>query len=242
MTLTTIFTLFYSVFTLVGSVLGLGPPFTGDEFVKLKELPPMSVIARSSGSLSLACSCAGKPTPQVAWYKDGVKISGTEGSPGGLGEAWARLSVPCATAEHAGVYQCVGEAAGRQVSTSTKVDVVGHPHGGAGCLPRGHIGSAPKISGWYNAVMIQSGKTARLACDVDESAGKLNVVWRDGMGEKVEPSESIHFKGTDLIISEVNWSHMGRFTCTVENGFGVDMISTFLYPLAPALTDLDTYV
>ena len=25
-----------------------------------------------------------------------------------------------------------------------------------------------------------------------------------------------------------------RFTCTAQNGFGVDMVSTFLYPLAPA--------
>merc|ERR1719167_538378 len=157
MSLTTSFALFYSLPCLFVSVLGLGPPFTGDEFVKLKELPPMSVIARSSGSLSLTCSCAGNPTPQVAWFKDGVKLSGTEGSPGGLGESWAGLNVPCLTGEHAGVYQCVGEAAGRQVSTSTKVDVVGHSHaavgggGGAGCLPRGHgVGGAPKISGWYN--------------------------------------------------------------------------------------------
>ncbi len=29
-----------------------------------------------------------------------------------------------------------------------------------------------------------------------------------------------------------------RFTCTVQNGFGVDMISTFLYPLAPSFPDI----
>ena len=27
---------------------------------------------------------------------------------------------------------------------------------------------------------------------------------------------------------------ISRFTCTAHNGFGVDMVSTFLYPLAPA--------
>jgi len=35
-------------------------------------------------------------------------------------------------------------------------------------------------------------------------------------------------------ISEASWADMGRFTCTVQNGFGVDMVSSFLYPLAPA--------
>ena len=28
-----------------------------------------------------------------------------------------------------------------------------------------------------------------------------------------------------------------RFTCTAQNGFGVDMVSSFLYPLAPAFYD-----
>ena len=40
--------------------------------------------------------------------------------------------------------------------------------------------------------------------------------------------------GTDLVITGANWADMGRFTCTAQNGFGVDMISSFLYPLAPA--------
>merc|ERR1712198_82599 len=218
------------VHTLLISVLGLGPPFTGDEFIKLKEIPPMALVARNSGSVTLTCSAAGNPTPAVAWYKDGVKVSGTQGSQGGLGETWSKLSLSCISADDAGIYECVGESAGRQVSSSTKVEVVGHPH--SGCLPRGHGGSAPKITGWYNTIMLQSGKSARLACNIDESVGKVNVIWRDGMGKQVQESETVRIKGTDLIISDVNWSHMGRFTCTTQNGFGVDMISTFLYPLA----------
>jgi hypothetical protein len=34
------------------------------------------------------------------------------------------------------------------------------------------------------------------------------------------------------------YSSSFRFTCTVQNGFGVDMISTFLYPLAPSFADM----
>ena len=37
-------------------------------------------------------------------------------------------------------------------------------------------------------------------------------------------------------------SFLPRFTCTAHNGFGVDMISTFLYPLAPASPALSNMV
>jgi hypothetical protein len=36
----------------------------------------------------------------------------------------------------------------------------------------------------------------------------------------------------------IKYSSSFRFTCTVQNGFGVDMISTFLYPLAPSFADM----
>ena len=57
---------------------GLGPAYGGDEFLRLKEIPPSMVAARSSGSLTLTCSVTGSPTPNTAWYKDGKRISGTE--------------------------------------------------------------------------------------------------------------------------------------------------------------------
>ena len=44
----------------------------------------------------------------------------------------------------------------------------------------------------------------------------------------------VRLEGTDLVISQASWADMGRFTCTAQNGFGVDLASTFLYPLAPA--------
>jgi len=112
--------------------------------------------------------------------------------------------------------------------------VVGHPH--FGCLPRGAGGSPPKISGWYNTIMIQSGRTAHLPCNINDKAGKVQVMWRDNTGAPIEESENMLVKGTDLYISGVSWSHMGRYTCTAQNGFGVDMVSTFVYPLAPAMS------
>jgi len=226
--------------SLLATVFGLGPPFTGEDFLRQKELPPAAIVARTSGSVTLTCSVAGTPTPTVAWFRDGLRLAGTQTSPGGLGETWAKLHLPCIDENDGGVYECRGEGAGTHVSSTTKVEVIGHPH--SGCLPRGRGGSPPVISGWHNTVMVQSGHNVRLACNVNESSGKVQVVWRDGMGREVKNSETMKAKGSDLYITGVDWSHMGRFTCTAKNGFGVDMVSTFLYPLAPALPELSNMV
>ena len=77
------------------------------------------------------------------------------------------------------------------------------------------------------------------------------VIWRDAAGHKVKNEGRYKTDGTDLVITGANWEGMGRydiyiynifvllpfsfrFNCTAQNGFGVDMISSFLYPLAPA--------
>ena len=39
-----------------------------------------------------------------------------------------------------------------------------------------------------------------------------------------------------MILDEI-LPNCSRFTCTAQNGFGVDMVSSFLYPLAPAFYD-----
>ena len=81
--------------------------------------------------------------------------------------------------------------------------------------------------------MIQSGDTARQACNL-EGAGKKVVTWRNASGNEVKNEGRYKTDGTDLVITGANWADMGRFTCTAQNGFGVDMISSFVYPLAPA--------
>merc|ERR1711874_133210 len=60
--------------SLSAAVQGLGPAYGGDEFARLKEVPPALIAARSSGSLTLTCSVTGSPTPNTAWYKDGTDL------------------------------------------------------------------------------------------------------------------------------------------------------------------------
>jgi len=218
--------------SLVCQAQGLGPAYGGDQFVRIKEIPPALVAARESGSLSLVCSVTGSPTPTVGWYKEGVLLAGTKASPGGLGETWAKLYLPCLTQEDAGLYECRGGDTGREVSVTTKLEVVRHnPH--SGCQPSGKA-DAPSITGWYSTVMMESGETARLSCNVQDTTERVSVVWRDANGDPVKTEGRYKVEGTDLVISEASWADMGRFTCTVQNGFGVDMVSSFLYPLAPA--------
>jgi len=215
---------------------GLGPAYGGDQFVRLKEIPPALVAARSSGRVSLSCSVTGSPTPTVAWYREGKRLAGSQESPGGLGETWVRLSLTCIDEEDAGTYECKGEAQGREVRVTTKVSVVGHsPH--SGCQSRDRIAAAPTITGWHSTLMMQSGDTARLKCNIQDSTEKFSVIWRNAAGEEVKSEGRYKMDGTDLVISQASWADMGRFTCTAQNGFGVDMVSSFLYPLAPALYD-----
>jgi len=222
--------------TILGHTHGFGPAYAGDEFLRLKEIPPAVVAARTSGSLTLACSVTGSPTPTVAWYKGGKRLAGTTASPGGLGETWARLHLACLSEDDAGEYECKGEASGRHVSITTQLNVVHHaPH--TGCRPRDRSGGPPTITGWHSTVMVNSGETARLSCSVQDSAEKHSVIWRNAAGEEVEEEGRFKLQGTDLLISQASWADMGRFTCTAQNGFGVDMVSSFLYPLAPAFYD-----
>jgi hypothetical protein len=43
-------------------------------------------------------------------------------SPGGLGETWARVMLPCLAEEDAGLYECRAEGGGKHTSVSTKVN------------------------------------------------------------------------------------------------------------------------
>ena len=102
------------------------------------------------------------------------------------------------------------------------------------CIPRSLQGAAPTITGWLSTIMLQSGDTARLPCHIEGDTGSHSVVWRDAQGSLVTADGRYRLEGTDLVISQASWADMGRFTCTAQNGFGVDLASTFLYPLAPA--------
>ena len=131
------------------------------------------------------------------------------------------------------VYECRAQAAGQEVLVATKLDIVGHKPLSS-CIPRSLQGVAPTITGWLSTIMLQSGDTARLPCHIEGDQGSHSVVWRDAQGSLVTAEGRYRLDGTDLVISQASWADMGRFTCTAQNGFGVDMASTFLYPLAPA--------
>ena len=131
------------------------------------------------------------------------------------------------------LYECRAQAAGQEVVVATKLDIVGHKPLSS-CIPRSLQGAAPTITGWLSTIMLQSGDTARLPCHIEGDQASHSVVWRDAQGNLVTAGGRYSLEGTDLIISQAAWTDMGRFTCTAQNGFGVDMASTFLYPLAPA--------
>ena len=216
---------------LAGRAASLGPAYAGEQFVRFKSVPAALVQGRLSGGLSLTCSATGSPTPAVAWYRGGARLAGSQETPGGLGEGAARLTLPCLDQADAGLYECRAEAAGQKIVVATRVELAEHQPR-SGCL--GKQSAGPSITGWFPTVMLQSGQSARLACQLKPGTGG-SVVWRDAAGKRILSEGRYRLHGTDLVISKASWADMGRFTCTAQNGFGVDMVSTFLYPLAPTM-------
>ena len=87
-------------------------------------------------------------------------------SPGGLGETWAKLNIPCVREVDAGKYECRGESSGQKVVAATIVEVQRNKQKSR-CLAKDRHDAGPTITGWFSTIMVQSGESVRLVCDLD---------------------------------------------------------------------------
>ena len=97
-------------------------------------------------------------------------------SPGVLGETWAKLHIPCVREDDAGNYECRGVAAGQKVVAATKVEVLRNKQKLL-CLGADRQDSGPTITGWFSTIMVQSGESARLLCNLQVSIRSLLIVF-----------------------------------------------------------------
>ena len=87
-------------------------------------------------------------------------------SPGGLGEVWAKLHIPCVTPSTAGIYECRGEVGGmKTVVAETRVEVLWLPH--KECSNKDRKEVLPIITGWFSNIMVQAGEPVRLVCELE---------------------------------------------------------------------------
>ena len=87
-------------------------------------------------------------------------------SPGGLGETWAKLYIPCVSEVDVGKYECRGVAAGQKVVAATKVEVLRNKQK-LRCLAKDSQDAGPTITGWFSTIMVQSGESTRLVCNLE---------------------------------------------------------------------------
>jgi len=199
--------------------------------VRLTEVGPARVDGRLAGSVVLTCTATGSPAPALAWYKDSLFLSHQEqqegAGQGSLGETVARLSLSCLTEADGGQYECRALAGREQESAVTQLNVVDWEADTDHCSKT----RRPEISVWRPTVLVELGRSVRLPCQTN-SEDSL-VTWST-RGAAIQAGGRINISETgELQISDVNWSDMGQYTCTVTNTGGSDIIQSFIYPLSP---------
>jgi len=200
--------------------------------VRLTEVGPARVDGRLSGSVVLTCTATGSPAPALAWYKDSLFLSHQDqeegAGQGSLGETVARLVLSCLTEADGGQYECRARAGREQESAVTELNVVHWEEADTDHCTKTR---RPEISVWRPTVLVEVGRTVSLPCQTN-SEDSL-VTWST-RGVAIQAGGRIKISKTgELEISDVNWSDMGQYTCTVTNTGGSDIIQSFIYPLSP---------
>lgn len=203
--------------------------------IRFKSLPPARVDARFGGDLLLECAVSGSPSPQVSWYKDDIFVSHRdwkiEEDVSSIGVSVARLKINCLTEKDVGAYECRARAGNQEVSSVTLVNVVPNEVPNARCVMTGR----PEIAIWKETLLVEEGDTARLPCAVQDSALDYRITWTNMDGEDTSQNHRNKFKvqsNGDLVIRDVSFEEMGRYTCTVSGTGGTQSIHTFVYPLS----------
>jgi len=202
--------------------------------VRLKSIPPARVDGRQGGEVVLLCSATGSPTPKIAWYKDSMFVShldwAVEEDVSSIGEAIAKLTIPCLSQEDIGMYECRARSGEHETSATTRVNVVPSNDVKGHCVETGK----PKISMWRGTYMIEEGDTATLPCRVQNDVLDYRVTWTNTDGKPAHENDvrySLESNG-DLVIRNVRFADMGQYSCTVSGTGGSDTIHTFMYPLS----------
>jgi len=211
--------------------------------IRFKSLPPARVDARFGGDLFLECAVSGSPSPQVSWYKDDIFVSHRdwkiEEDVSSIGVSVARLKINCLTEKDVGKYECRARAGDNTVSSVTVVNVVPNEVPNVRCIMTGK----PEIAIWKETLLVEEGDTARLPCAVQDSALDYRITWTNMDGEDTSLNNRNKFNvqsNGDLVIKDVTFAEMGRYTCTVSGTGGTQSIHTFVYPLSKSRNSINS--
>jgi len=202
------------------------------EHVKFKTVPPARVDVRKTGEIVLTCSATGSPAPSVSWFKDDLFVPHLDfelkEESSSLGETVSQLRIPCLTDSEVGKYECRARAGKKEASVVTEVNVVEYSENLCGEEGK------PEITMWRPTLMVEEKSRIVLPCRTKHPQ-EVEVSWTKGPSDSL--GNDVRFvvkENGDLVISDVTWTDMGQYTCTVTNPRGSTSIQTFLYPIAHA--------
>ncbi|EEB16564.1 down syndrome cell adhesion molecule, putative [Pediculus humanus corporis] len=158
--------------------------------------------------VSLKCSAAGNPTPQIIWTLDGFPLPNNGRFVIGQymtvhGDVISHVNISQVAVEDGGEYTCVAENRAGKVSHSARLNVYGLPY----------IRLIPKIT----AI---AGETLRLKCPVAGFPIE-EIHWeRGGKLLPVEIRQNVESDGTLVIMSVQKETDVGVYSCWAKNKQG----------------------
>jgi len=157
----------------------------------------------------------------------------------------SKLPLRCIRPEEEGEYSCVADNFGRQLVAKTTVAIEEDDTSESWrpeCefrLPASYVlqkkptrkGTKAYVHVAESLHMEAIGKDIILPCR-GGGKPKPKISWTGADGQQIVAGKKfqLNTKG-DLIIKNLSWGEMGEYSCLVENPFGYEVASTFLYPL-----------
>ncbi|XP_011342293.1 Down syndrome cell adhesion molecule-like protein Dscam2 isoform X3 [Ooceraea biroi] len=178
--------------------------------LRLGEIAPQLVYRfieqtmRPGPSVSLKCSAAGNPTPQISWLLDGFELPQNDRLLIGqyvtvYGDVISHVNITTVKAEDGGEYECIASSRAGKSRHSARLNIYGLPH----------VRRMPPVS----AV---AGKQLYIKCPV---AGYPieSIVWEKGDVKLPTDIRQRVANGTLFIDTVQRNADQGTYTCTAKN-------------------------
>ncbi|GMT06756.1 hypothetical protein PENTCL1PPCAC_28930, partial [Pristionchus entomophagus] len=209
---------------------------------------------RSGDALNFYCEAAGTPMLNVYWTLNGRIVQGHRRRSNlerirndqrvmiGQNVVGSRLELECVDERMTGTLSCVADNGIEPKKQSVQISTTG-----ATACPRMRP-VRPQIGTWTKSRIEEIGNAVVFQCR--KAAAGVTIRWENEEGEAVKREDGfLVLPNGDLLISALQWDHMGSYTCVATNDNGVeDRTESFIFPTdknaaAPSSDDVaDDYV